>query len=79
MLLKWCYLKTIHTTEAIETSAFLAKVLKGFPAIAIATDWLMGVMLSGSSSGPPDLPLPPRESDTVKTTHILTHTFKTQI
>lgn len=38
MLLKLCYLKTIHTTEAIETSAFLAKVLKGFPAIAIATD-----------------------------------------
>lgn len=53
--------------DAMETRMLRPSVLKGFPAIAMATDWLMGGTFSRSSSGPPDLFFPPRASDTTET------------
>lgn len=55
------------TMDAMETRAFRPSVLKGFPAIAMATDWLMGGTFSRSSSGPPVLFFPPRVSETTET------------
>lgn len=54
------------TKDAIDTRTFRPSVLKGFPAIAIAIDWLMGGMFSRSSTGSPVLFFPLRVSETVE-------------
>ena len=55
------------TMDAMETRTFRPSVLNGFPAIAMATDWLMGGTFSRSSSDMPILFFPPRVSETTET------------